>query len=714
MSAARPHTLDALFQPKSIAVVGVSRNPEKLGSIVLHNIIDGDYQGSLYPVNPKYPRLYDLKCYKKVSAITQAVDLVCICVPAESVVAVLEDCAKKKVQTCIIFSAGFSEVGERGTELENHIKSIAKENNITLLGPNCLGVLAASSKLNASFAASSIRQGDIAFMSQSGACCSAILDMSQATGVGFSHFVSIGNKAGVGEIDLLEKWLTDDAVKVIGAYLEEIDDGRDFVTTVRQSQTQKPCVVLKPGKSIAAQTAIASHTGSLAGSAQIIETALAQNGLIQVATLRELFQQMLCFSWCSLPLGNKVAILTNAGGPGVITTDELDNAGLQLAELSTATQAALSEVLPAAASVHNPVDIIGDARADRYRAALQVLIQDESVDAVILLLTPQLMTQITDTAKQIVTVARQTRKPILPVFIGGSHVASGMQWLFAHAIPAFSDSSDAIRCLQHMYWFQEFKRKNSSKNSQPPRLTDLKYNSQYRSEVHTTAGKDPAPISDTLAHRLCEEVRITLPKQVVVHDIEHALEFADHHYPVVLKVPSEILQHKTEHAAVMTNILNKSQLATAFGELAELVTTELNKPLSLLIQEQIQARAEVFIGVQRDGSSTVYEKNGIGFGHHLTVGHGGIYTEVYQDVAHALLPSTQKELLSALEHTKLFKILKGTRSERPLAYFKLLEMIESVQQLVLTHPKIVSIDINPVLVTKRRAVAVDVKILTQA
>lgn len=694
-------SLTPLFSPASIAVVGVSQDPSKVGSIVYQNILEAGFAGDVYPVNPKYDQIGDTPCFSSLKSLPKPPELVAIAVPADRTPDLLLEAAQAGAKAAIIYAAGFSEVGEEGAALEAELVAIAQKHDLTLLGPNTLGLLVPGTQLNASFAGSQLVAGDIAVMSQSGAYCTALQDMSLATGVGFSHLVSLGNKAALNEQTLLEYWLEDKHVKALGAYLESIDDGKEFVRTYALHPERKPLVVIKPGKSTGAQRAMSSHTASLASPSTLIETALEQHGIIQVDTVRELFNQLMCFSWSPLPAGPRTAILTNAGGAGIVSTDELEAVGLSLATLDPNTREALAAQLPASASTHNPVDVMGDAPAQRYQTALELLLTDPGVDAVLLLLTPQQTTQITQTAAIITEAARTTEKPIFPVFIGGTHVAAGLQWLWAHRIPAFSEQLDAAQCLARMLQFSQKK----------PRPTRSSQNTSHTPHPKLTTLLKTAPdatgvisVPDALAHQLLDAAGIVLPQQVLVHSLDAAEEFAKHHWPVVLKAPSESIEHKTEARAVYTQLHTRVSLAQAWDALTQLV------PAPLLIQEHVSGLAEIFVGIQRDGDAQVYHPNGLGFGHLLTVGAGGIYTEVYQDVAHVLLPATADELLDTLKKTRVFKILTGARGKKSLAYYKLIDQLSAFQTLVLTHPEIVSLDCNPILIDHRRAVAVDVKL----
>ncbi len=711
--------IKSLFYPKSIAIVGVSKDPTKLGSIILSNLVDSKYKGNIYPVNPKYDQIFQYKCYKKISEIPEEVDVVCIAIPAKYIKDVIIDANKNNAKNAVIISAGFKETGEKGQKLEKEIINEAQKNNMRILGPNCLGLISPFAGMNLSFAASTPTQGNVGFLSQSGAFCTAILDMSLEKEFGFSHFVSLGNKTDIDENDIIKFWLKEPKVKVMSAYIEEINDGQKLMRLMNNSKKNKPLIVFKPGKTQEAKKAIASHTGSLAGSIQTAQTAMKQTGIIEATEINHMFYLMMGFAWSHLPEGTRVAIVTNAGGPGIMATDEIIQSGLKLAKLSKTAKEKMKKYLPATASVNNPIDVIGDALAERYKAPIEVLLHEENVDAIIVILTPQLVTQIEDTAKLIINSAKLSSKPILPVFLGGKYVNYGLQRLYDNQIPGFKYIGDAVKVLKDMYFYKKFldkkqKKDNKSFSNINKYLMKGKYQDQIE-KLYNKAIKNNQvnALPEDLVEKIVKEVNIVLPSQIIAKSLKQAFKFAKDKFPVVAKATSEVIAHKTDDKALYLNIQSKQELEYAFNNLHNLLKNKFHqKNPEILIQEQIDSKLEFFIGANRDGDKYVYDpQNGSsGFGHLLAFGQGGIYTEIYKDIAYSLVPTNKFDILSSLQNTKVYEILKGARGQEKLPIDKIIQMILSVQKLVLLYPQIISIDINPMLLTSSKAVAVDVKL----
>lgn len=699
--------LHSLFSPKSFAVVGVSAQPNKLGSVIFRNIVDAGFSGPVFPVNPKYEKVFGVECYESVAKIKENVDVAVISVPAEFVLDVVDDCVKKKVKYLVIISAGFKEIGEKGAVLEAKIRNIAKQAGIQVLGPNCLGYSVSESKVNATFAALQPRPGEIAFLSQSGAINSALLDLAEERKLGFSHFVSMGNKMDLNEMDFLEEWLQDPKVKVIGMYIEQFVDGKDFVDLIKK-YPNKPVVVLHPGETEASQKAMASHTGSLAGSSAIIRAALAQAGVIQVDSFEKLFNAMWLLSSSRIPKSNRVAVVTNAGGPGVMLTDMLVTAGLEISQLDQVTKDALEKVLPEAASVENPIDLIGDALADRYQSALSILENDPNTDTVMVVVTPQLVTQIEETAKFIIDHIKVSNKLILPLFMGGEYMESAIERFDLAAVPAFMYPEQAVNALAAVTKFARQSHKQGLKIKRT-------HSGRYTKEINDLVRQKLTPLSQEWTYKLAQEVGLDLPKQRIIKSFDEALGFvADAHFPVVLKALSEDVAHKTDLKALYLDLQNVNQLHTAYSKLSvDIQKLTEKKSVQLLIQEQVKGVEEILIGLNRDGGSDVYEQNGKGFGHLLVFGKGGIYTEVYGDISTGLLPLGRSELLSLVGKTKISKIIGGVRGKQSLSIDKLLFTLDAVQTLAQKYPQIQSMDINPAMLTEKKCVVVDMKIFLQ-
>ena len=702
--------IKSFFNPGATAVVGVSDNPIKLGSVIFSNMIESGYEGKLYPVNPRYDELYGYKSYKSVKAINGEVDLAVIVVPAPFVEEVMRDCAAKKVKSVIIISAGFKEVGREGEELEEKIVKIANESGIRVIGPNCLGVIS-SENVNASFAASRPVDGNIAFASQSGAFCTAMLDMSIPANLGFSHFVSFGNKADVNENDLFTDWMTDDNVKVIGAYIEEISNGIKLIDILKNSKEKKPVIILKPGQTNEAKEAISSHTGAMAGSIETFKTAMKQNGFIEAENIRDLFNLLMAFSWSKPLKGKNIGVVTNAGGPGIIATDAIIQGGLEMAKISEISKKNLSKVLPDTAALNNPVDVIGDANAERYENSIATLIDDDNVDAVMVLLTPQLITQIEETTKVIINLAKKSDKPIIPVYLGEKYILPAYERFYDNMIPAYKDPKDAIKVLKEMYDFYQISRVNGHEDKERNLLMKNLKKGNHRSKIMKIKKDGSNALSDDIVTLLAEEVGLDLPKQGTFSDVEEAISFAKDIFPIAMKAPNSVIAHKTDFKALYLNIQDEKELRESFIELKKKIeeVTKISDP-EILVQEMIDIKEEIFIGANRDGDENVYESNSWGFGHLIAFGKGGIYTEVYKDIDFVTLPASKSEIRKAFDKTKVSEIVKGVRGQKPLAYDKIIETIAAVEKMLVLYPEIASVDLNPVLLTEDRAVAVDIKI----
>lgn len=449
-------SLDPFFNPRGIALVGASHDPRKLGYIILDNLIRGGFAGAVYPVNLNAEPVLGLPAWQSVAAIRGDVDLAVIVVPAAAVAAVIDDCAAAGVAAAVIISAGFRERGAEGAAFEHDIVERARRGNVRLIGPNSVGIINTGASLNATFAAAQPRRYPVALVSQSGAVATAILDWARTTGMGFSKFVSLGNMADVNEVELLEYLAADPEAKIVVVYLEALSNGRAFLDVARSVTRTKPVVAMKVGRSLAGARAASSHTGAMASSDAVVDAAFRQGGVIRAYSMEELFDLTLAFSYASPPRGPRVAVVTNAGGPGVMAADAIERIGLQLAHLSDMTRAALADALPPAASVANPVDVLGDARSARYARALGVIGRDDGVDATIVLLTPQAMTDAEQTARSIADFARAGTKPVMASFMGGDAVAAGRALLDDAHVPVFAYPERAVRAMAALWAYRRY------------------------------------------------------------------------------------------------------------------------------------------------------------------------------------------------------------------------------------------------------------------
>ncbi len=685
---------ESLLNPKSVVVVGVSSNPKKLGSVIFNNLINHGYRGDLAGVNPKYHTLYEKPIYSTVSEVPFDVDLVVIVIPTQFVFDTVRDCARKKVKNVIIITAGFKELGYEGKKLESDIVEYCKKNNIRIVGPNCLGVISTKARMNASFAAQHPREGNIAFLSQSGAFNTAMLDLAVSKELGFDYFISLGNKSDINEIDLFEAWFKNDDVKVIGAYIEQFEDGKKLVDLTSQNR-HKPVILLNSGTSEAGKKAAASHTGSLAGSARAIKTALKQAGIIQVDSIENMYSNLMMFSWCPKPKGNKIALITNAGGPAIIVTDILSNSGLQLATLSDDTKDKLSSILPTTSSIQNPIDILGDALADRYEAVLDIVSKDPGVDIVIILLTPQLVTQVEDTARIIIDFYQTNNFPVIPIFIGEKYVEHGLKRLWENRIPAFQYDEEAASSLTNLITYTT--KVENRPFIKPPKFKATKISELLDKYVKTGSTPLPPEIVKAIAY----QEDIDTPVEYIAKDYKDLQNFFKiGKYPVVLKATTEDAPHKTEEQMVYLNIDDENELRHTYERLITSIrSVSKKKSPKVIIQEQIYANEELILGIN-------YDKT---FGHIILFGKGGIYTEVYNDTSTRLVYADHQELSDMIEETRVSKILNGARGLEMLPVDKVISTLEKLQRIVLRYPQIRSIDINPAMITVKRCIAVDIK-----
>lgn len=696
---------DEILFPKSIAVVGVSSDKSKIGRVIYDNALNGGYQGKIYPVNPKYDNIDGEKCYPTVNDIGDAIDMVCISLPYQLVEGIVDDCILKKVKSVIIISSGFKETGKQGKELEERIAQKLKDAGIRLIGPNTLGIINNEINLNLSFARKNPGAGTTAFISQSGAFCTAILDMAIRDNIGFSKVISIGNKADINENELIEYLQRDKSTDSIAIYLEEFSDGKDFVEIAQRSE--KPMIIIAPGSSQQGKAAISSHTGSLASSYDTTVAAIKKGNLIKVESSEEMFDAIKVLSMKKMPKGRGVAIVTNGGGPGIMATDCVEKFGLELAQIGDKTKEKLSKFLPIQSNINNPVDILGDALLDRYEYSIKTLLDDISVNTIVVILTPQLVTDIVGVAKVIVDIQKQTSKPIFSCFLGGSDVEDGNKILRAYGMYVSNNIEDTVRLIS-MITNYELARTNKSIR----RTSDLLSKGRYKKAVLNELKENEVTVlSDDITEKIAKEVGISLPKQIITANINEAIQFASKNFPVVIKAVSKDLTHKTDVKGVFIDIRTISELQEKFNVLANNIEKITGRKYpEILIQEMIEPKLEFFIGANREGGSDIYEKEGRGFGHLIAIGQGGVYTEVYQDIQHILVPESIKNITEKLNATKVVKIIDGYRGKSALPKQKLIEMIDKVQRLLVTYPQIYSIDMNPVILTENRVVAVDLKI----
>lgn len=672
----------ALFYPRSVAVVGASRTPQTVGNDIVKNLVHQGYGGHVYPVNPKADELYGLKVYPSLDDLPETVDLVIIAIPALAVPAVLHQAGQRKTKAALVISAGFKEVGNR--QLEREITEICQQYSMAMIGPNCLGLINPEVHLNASFAGIMPSFGKVAFISQSGALCSSVLDYAAELKIGFSKFVSLGNKALINETALLKYFAQDSETEVVAIYAEQLEDAERFIAAARQltkSQRPKPIVILKSGRSESGAKAIASHTGSLAASDAIYDALCQQSGLIRVDTIQELFEVTNILSNNRVQAATAVAVVTNAGGPGVITTDAVMKAGLSLAEISPAAREKLAQFLPASANMHNPIDILGDASADRYAQTLEVLRQEPSIDAFLLLLTPQTMTEVEATARAIIAFRHKTTKPVIVSFIGQAQVLSAVKMLEEAGISTCSFPEYGVRGLAALHQAHTFATQ-PTETAFPPVTFALN-----KPELLIASDK-PRFIPEPDAHALLAAYGLkTLQRQTLLNQ-QDAIA-AEHRFsqPVALKILSPDLTHKSDVGGVVLNIPPSGILKASEALLQHIRTTQPQAKIEgvLAVEMAPPGGLELIIGAKRVPQ----------LGSVVMVGMGGVFVEVFKDTRLGFVPLSPEYAHQMISELKLSPILKGARGKRPYDLTALTTALGRISQLMLDQTGIKELDINP-------------------
>lgn len=678
--------LDTLFDPQAVAVIGASRMPGKLGYGVLHNIVQHGYRGAVYPVNPYASEILGLKCYPSVLDIPTPVDLAVILIPGESVARTLVDCGEKGVKGAIVISAGFREVGSEGRQREREIVEIARRYGMRLVGPNCLGVIDTIASLNASFAVGMPRRGTIAFMSQSGALCTSILDMALAEEVGFSRFVSLGNKADMDEVTFVEAWQQDPYTRVIMAYLEGIEHGAQFMRVARQVTREKPIITIKSGTTGGGSRAVSFHTGTLAGSERAYEAAFRQSGVLRARSVQELFDYSIAFARQPLPQNDRIAIVTNAGGPGIMAADASERAGLQLASLEPQTMERLRAALPAAACASNPIDLLGDALADRYRLALQMVLEDSNVGGVLVILTPQVMTQVEETARVVGDLSKVSEKPVLGCFMGSWTVDPGVQILNRCRVPNYPVPERAVAALAAMVSHRRWRERP------PLQLETFAVDrDRVRRVLADARAEGRLAVGDSGAREIMEAYGLPTPRSLLTHDPDQAVRHADEiGFPVVLKIASPDILHKTDVGGVELGITTAAGVRDAF----ELMTYRARRYMpdaevwGCLVQEMVFGGKEAIVGMHRDPH----------FGPLMMVGLGGIYTEALRDVAFRVAPFDRQDAGEMIGEIQSYNLLRGVRGERPSDLESLVDALLRLSQLAIDFPEILEFEVNPLTV----------------
>jgi len=695
--------LDAIFAPKNVAVIGATENQGSVGRTILWNLISTPFGGAVFPVNPKRNSVLGIKAYRSIADVPDKVDLAVIVTPAPSIPGIIRDCVEVGVRGAIVISAGFKEVGPAGAELEHQILEYIRPNKMRVIGPNCLGVMNPVSGLNATFATTIARRGNVGFISQSGALCTAVLDWSLKEKVGFSAFVSIGSMLDVGWGDLIYYLGDDPNTDSIVIYMETIGDARTFLSAAREVALVKPIIVIKPGRTAGAAKAAASHTGSLTGSDEVLEAAFRRSGVLRVNTIAELFYMAEVLSKQPRPNGSRMTILTNAGGPGVLATDELITNGGELTELSQEAMEAYDQLLPSAWSHNNPVDIIGDASPERYAKALEIAANDSNSDGMLVVLTPQAMTDPTTTAEYLKPYAQSTGKPVIASWMGGDGVSEGEMLLNRAGIPTFPYPDTAARMFVYMAKFAQ----NLRGLYETPVVTNG--SDPDRALAHQILQKAAAAgrtiLTEYESKQLLSAYGIPTVETRIARSAEEAASLAaEIGFPVVLKLHSETITHKTDVGGVQLNLADAAAVRDAFKAIEHSVESKAGKGhfLGVTVQPMIKPEGyELILGSSID----------VQLGPVLLFGLGGQLVEVFKDRALGLPPLTTTLARRMMESTRIYTALKGVRGRKPVNLAELEQILVRFSHLIAEQPLVKELDINPLLASSEQILALDARVV---
>lgn len=701
----RTPSLHSIFYPSSIAVVGATDKEGSVGNTLLRNLVLSKFAGDIFPVNPKRTTILNRDCYPNLSAIPKKVDLAVIVIPAKGVLAVIKECVKLGIPSAIIISAGFKELGKDGLLLEQQILEEARKSGLRIIGPNCLGVMNPHVHVNATFAATMALPGKIAFLSQSGAMCTAVLDWSLQAKIGFSAFVSIGSMADIDWGDLISYLGSDDNTDTIFIYMETIGNPRKFLSSVRNIAKKKPVIVIKAGKTEAAAKAAASHTGAMAGSDDIFDACLHRSGALRVDTISELFDMILTLSKQPIPQGPSLCLITNAGGPAVLATDATSIYGAELATLSPETISKLNQFLPPAWSHSNPVDILGDAGADRYEKTINIVAKDSGIDGILVVLSPQDMTDPIGTAKALTKYTHIPGKSILASWMGGDYVGEGAKLLDQMGIPTFPYPDNAAKVFATMWKY----KKNIQKLSLQSTLeSEKEYANGYaivRKIIHSIRSEKRTLVTEGESKKILSAYGIPIVQTIPAKTEEEAAQVAEKlGFPVVVKLHSTTITHKSDVGGVKLSLTTPSAVRSAYREILQSVSTLKGKEHfeGVTVQKMITAKGhEIILGSIVDPQ----------FGPVLLFGSGGKYVEVYKDKALALPPLNKALAKELMMQTKIYKILQGVRGESPLSLDTLENLLIRFSHLIIDNPEIIECDINPLLASREEIIALDGRIV---
>ncbi len=676
---------DKLFKPLSIALVGASNEEGSIGNDLINNLKEG-YKGKIYPVNLKSKKVAGLKAYSSLTEVKKNIDLVVIAVPAKVVPLILEEMGILKIKSAVVISAGFKEVGN--IELENKLQAICKKYKINLIGPNCLGIINPHISLNASFAATTAKPGNIAFISQSGALCTAILDSANSLGLGFSKFISIGNKTVIDEIDIFKYLINDKQTKIIAVYAEQLKKPQEIIKLSEQLRKKgKPLIVIKAGKSLAGAKASSSHTGALAGEDGVYEALFKQAGIIRADKIEEMFDYIKIFNDNKIKKAENIAIITNAGGPGVIAVDCLEKNKLSLASLDNKTKNELEKKLPSSVSLNNPIDILGDAKAKRYEDVLTKLVKDKNIDVVLTILSPQSSTEIIETAKSIISLSKKSSKLIIPVFMGDELVSEARELFKKNSISSYIFPEDAIKSLKV---FNDFFQLKSQKIKEKKYSFKVDYQ-KVKKIFEEAKEKSKNSFPEYEAKEIFNSYGFDVSKSYLAKNIKEVKSISKKiNKDLVLKIVSEDILHKSDVLGIKLNVKPKDAVK-AYREIIDNVSRI--KPQAkiegVLLTEMIKEKGvELILGSFKDKA----------LGQTIMLGLGGIYVEVLKDVSFGLNPLKPSDVLKMIESLKSYKLLSGVRGEKEKDIEALVEAVIRLAKLLNDFPEIKELDINPLYV----------------
>ncbi|HEY6579829.1 MAG TPA: bifunctional acetate--CoA ligase family protein/GNAT family N-acetyltransferase [Rubrobacter sp.] len=695
--------LDAIFRPETVAVIGATDRPGSVGRTIMWNLVSSPFGGTVFPVNSRRPSVLGIKAYASVSEVPAKVDLAVVVAPGPAVPGIIGECVEAGVECAIIISAGFRETGPEGAELEEQVLEEARRGRMRIVGPNCLGVMKPPTGFNATFAGSIARPGNVALLSQSGALLTAILDQSFMENMGFSALVSVGSMMDVGWGDLIYYLGDDPQTKSIVIYMESVGDARSFLSAAREVALTKPIIVIKAGRTEAAGKAAASHTGSLTGSDEVLDAAFSRSGVLRVDEISELFGMAEVLGKQPRPRGPRLTVLTNAGGPAVLATDALIRNGGDLAEISEETMDALNEFLPVPWSHGNPVDVLGDADPERYAKTLEMAAGDPQSDGLLVILTPQDMTDPTATAERLVPYANSTRKPVLASWMGGPAVAAGDSILNGAGVPTFDYPDAAARAFTNM-WKYTYNLRSIYETPEP-----AEDEGADRERVEGIIGhvRDSGRtiLTEVEAKEILAAYSIPTVETEVARNPDEAVRLADRiGYPIVLKLDSETITHKTDVGGVRLNLQNSDEVRRAYEEMESSITENygLEDFGGAAVQEMVSLDGyELIVGSSLDPQ----------FGPVLLFGSGGSLVEVYRDRALALPPLTTTLARRMMERTRIFEALGGVRGRASLDIGSLEKLLVRVSQLIVEQPWIKELDINPLLASPERLISLDARVV---